>query len=105
MEDEDVPPSPEEAKRWEILLFSRYKLRIPVDMDSDKTVVSLLKRQLSKHCTRFENILETETKKGESAGTRIERTKLGNRTEPVERQEPVQEQPNTITAEGHSDAL
>ena len=40
-------------KRLEILFFCKYKVRIPVDVDADETVVSRWKRQLSKHCTRF----------------------------------------------------
>ena len=63
MEGEDVPLPSEELKRFETLLFDRYKPRIPVDEDADESVVSRLKRQLNKHCIMFEDILKTRTKK------------------------------------------
>ena len=88
VEDEDVPLPSEELKRLESLFFSRYKLRIPADEDAGETVVSRLKRQLNKHCIRFENILKTKTRKGETAETRVKRTKLGDKTELIEREEP-----------------
>ena len=53
--DEDGPLPSEEPKRLESLLFSRYKLRLSADEDARKTVVSRVKRQLSKRCIRFEN--------------------------------------------------
>ena len=61
-------------------------MRIPVDEDADESVVSRLKHQLSKHYIKFEDILKTKTRKGESAEIRIERrcqdlsTVLGNKT-------------------------
>ena len=106
LEDEDVPLPSEELKRLETLFFGRYKLRIPVDEDADESVVSRLKHQLNKHCIKFEDILKTKTRKGESAEIRIERTwqdlfmELGNRTELGEHEEPEQEV-GTITAEGY----
>ena len=105
VEDEDVPLPSEELKRSESLFFNRYKLRIPADEDAGETVVNRLKRQLNKHCIRFENILKTKTRKGETAETRVKRTKLGDKTELVERDEPEQKQPKTITAEVYLDAL
>ena len=105
VEDEDVPLSSEEVKRLEALLFCRYNLRIPADEDAGETVVSRLKRQLNKHCIRFEDILRTETRKGETAETRIKRTKPGNKTELVEREEPEQNQLKTITTEVYEEEL
>ena len=60
MEDEDVPFPSEELRRLESLFFNKYKLRIPADGDAKETVVSRLRRQLNKHCIRFENILKTD---------------------------------------------
>ncbi len=105
VEDEDVPLPSEELKRLESLFFSRYKLRFSADEDAGETVVSRLKRQLNKHCIRFENILKTKTRKGETAETRVKRTKLGDKTELIEREEPERNQPRTITAEVYLDAL
>ena len=105
VEDEDVPLPSEELKRLESLFFSRYKLRFSADEDAGETVVSRLKRQLNKHCIRFENIIKTRTRKGETAETRIKRTKLGDKTELIEREEPERKQPKTITAEVYLDAL
>ena len=87
------------------LFFSRYKLRFSADEDAGRTVVRRLKRQLNKHCIRFENILETKTKEGEIAETRVKCTKLGNKTELIEREEPERKQPKTITAEAYLDVL
>ena len=67
--------------------------------------MSCLKRQLSKHCIRFESILETKTTKEETAEPRVKRTKLGDENELVEREEPEREQPKTITAEAYPGAL
>ena len=75
------------------LFFSRYKLRFSADEDAGRTVVRRLKRQLNKHCIRLENILETKTKEGEIAETRVKCTKLGNKTELIEREEPERKQP------------
>ena len=106
MEDENVPLASEELKRLEILFFNRYKMRVPADEDANESVVSRLKRQLNKHCISFEDILKTKTKRGESAGTRIERTwqnlfmKLGNRTDLGDAKSqsgnPIPSQPRTI---------
>ena len=93
MEDELVPLPLKELKRLASLLFNRYELRISAEEDAGETVVSRLKRQLNKHCIRFENILKTKTKKGETAETRVKRTKLDDKTEPIEREEPEQKQP------------
>ena len=60
MEDEDVPFPSEDLRRLESLFFSKYKLRIPADEGAKETVVSRLRRQLNKHCIRFENILKTD---------------------------------------------
>ena len=68
-------------------------------------MVSRLERQLNRHCIRFENILKTKTRKGKTDGTRIKRTKLGNKTESIEREEPERQQTKTITAEAYIDAL
>ena len=105
VEDEDVPLPSKEPKRLESLLFSRYKLRFSADEDAREAVVSCLKRQLSKHCIRFESILETKTTKEETAGPRVKRTKPGDENELVEREEPERKQPKTITAEAYPDAL
>ena len=56
--------------------FGRHKLRFSADKDAGETVMRRLKRQLSKRCIRFENILKTKTGKGETAETRIRRTNL-----------------------------
>ena len=93
VEDEVSPIAIGRMKRLESLLFNRYKLCISAEEDAGETVVSRLKRQLNKHCIRFENILKTKTKKGETAETRVKRTKLGDKTEPIEREEPEQKQP------------
>ena len=77
VEDQNVPLPSEELKRSGSLLFSRSKLRFSADEDAGETVVRRLKRQLNKHCIRFENILETKTRKGETAETRVKRTKRG----------------------------
>ena len=105
VEDEDVPLPSEELKRSGSLFFSRYKLRFSADEDAGETVVSRLKRQLNKHCIRFENILKTKTRKGETAETRVKRPEPGDKTELAERDEPEQKQPKTITAEVCLDAL
>ncbi len=49
--------------------------------------------------------MKTETRKAETAGTRIKRMEPGDKTEMVERDEPEQKQPETITAEVYLDAL
>ena len=105
MEDEDVPLPSEELKRSGALFSSRYKLLFSADEDAGETVVSRLKHQLNKHCIRLENILKTKTRKGETAETRVKRTKLGDKTEMTERGEPERKQPKTITSEAHRDAL
>ena len=66
MEDEDVPLPLEELRRLESLLFNRYELCISAEEDAGEAV-SRSKRQLNKHLIRFENILKTMTKKGETA--------------------------------------
>ena len=76
----------------ESLLSSRYKLRFSTDEDARGTVVSRLKRQLNKHCIRSKSILKTKTRKGETDGTRVKRTKLGDQTKLVEREEPERKQ-------------
>ena len=64
-EDEDVPLPSEELRRVESLPSSKYKLRFSTDEDARETVVSRLKRQLDKHCIRFENILKTKIREEE----------------------------------------
>ena len=44
-------------------------------------MVSRLKRQLNKHCTRIGNILKTKTRKEETAETRVKRADLGDETD------------------------
>ena len=56
--------------------FGRHKLRFSADKDAGETVMRRLKRQLSKRCIRFENILKAKTGEGETTGTRIRRTNL-----------------------------
>ena len=79
VEDEDVPLPSKVPKRLGALFFGRHKLRFSADEGAGGTVVRRLKRQLNKHCIRFENILETKTRKGETAETRVKRTKLGDK--------------------------
>ena len=87
MVDEDAPPlAIGELKRLESLLFNSYKLCISAEEDAGETVLSRLKRQLNKHCSRFENILKNKTRKGETAETKVKRTKLGDKTELIERE-------------------
>ena len=104
VENEMFPPPSEETKRLEALLSCRYNLRMPAD-DAGETAVNRLKRQLNKYCIKFEDILRTETRNGETAETRIKRTKPGNKTELVECEEPEQKQLKTITTEVYLDAL
>ncbi len=68
-------------------------------------MVSCLRRQLSKHCIRFESILKTKTTNEETAGPRVKRTKPGDENNLVEREEPERKQPKTITAEAYPGAL
>ena len=105
MGDEGAPLPSEELKRSGALFCSRYKLRFSADEDTGETVVSRLKRQLNKHCIRFDNILKTKARNGETAETRVKRTKLGDKTELTEREEPEREQPKTITSEACLNAL
>ena len=81
-----------------------YKLRIPAKENAGETVVSRLERQLSKHHIGGKHP-DTKARRGKTAETRIKRTKLGNNTELVERGEPEQRQPRTITAEAYLDAF
>ena len=53
----------------------------------------------------MEGILRTETRNGETAGTRVKRTKPGNKTELEKREEPEQSQLKTITTEVYLDAF
>ena len=69
VEDEYVPWPARELERLESFCCNRYKLRIPADEDTSETVANRLERQLNKHCIGFENIMKTETRKGETAGT------------------------------------
>ena len=90
VEDEDVPLPSERVKSLEALLLCRYNLRIPAGEDAGETAVNRSKRQLNKHCIKLEGILRTETRNGETAGTRVKRTKPGNKTELEKREEPEQ---------------
>ena len=56
-------------------------------------MVSRLKRQLNKGTLRFEHILMTKNRKGETAEGKVKRTRLGEKTELVEREEQEQKQP------------
>ena len=105
VEDEDVPLPSEEVKRSDTFLVCRYDLSIPADEAAGEAVASRLKRQLNKHCIRFEDTLRTETNEGEAAETRINRTKPGNKIEPVECEEPEQNQLMTITTEVYEEEL
>ena len=105
VEDENVPSPSEELKRLESLCFNRHKLRVPAGGNIGEAVVSRLERQLNKYCIWFENILKTKTRKGETAGTKSKRTELGHKSELVEREEPEQKQPKTLTAEVYLDEL
>ena len=49
--------------------------------------------------------METKTKEGEVAETRVKYTKLGSKTELIEREESERKQPKTITAEAYLDGL
>ena len=105
VEDEDVPLPSERVKSLEALLFCRYNLRIPAGEDAGETAVNRSKRQLNKHCIKLEGILRPETRNGETAGTRVKRTKPGNKTELEKREEPEQSQLKTITTEVYLDAF
>ena len=96
---------PEVPKRLGALLFSRHKLRFSADEGAGGTVVRHLKRQLNKHCIRFEDILETKTRKGKAAGTTVKRAKTGNETKLTEREGPERKQPKVIADEAHRGAL
>ena len=69
-------PCHQDMKRLESFCFNRYKLRIPAGEDTGETVANRLKRQLSKRCIGFENIMETKTRKREATDTRVRRTSL-----------------------------
>ena len=96
---------PEVPKRLGALLFSRHKLRFSADEGAEGTVVRHLKRQLNKHCIRFEDILETKTRKGKAAGTTVKRAKIGNETKLTDREGPERKQPKVIADEAHRGAL
>ena len=68
-------------------------------------MASRLRRQANRHCIRIGSILKTKVRRGETAETRIERVKLGDETELMERKEPERKQPETIIAEADLDAL
>ena len=90
-------------RRPEALFYARYKIRIAAEEDAGETVVSKLKRQFDKHAVRFEHILKTKTRKGETAEGKVKRTKIGENTEVVEREEPEQKQPKQMTVEAYLD--
>ena len=104
-DDEDTPLPAQELRRLEALFWSRYKIRIAAEEDAGETVVSRLKRQLDKHTLRFEQILKTKTRKGETAEGKVKRTKIGDHTEVVEREQTVQVDHKRVTVEIYLDAL
>ena len=102
---EDVPLPSEELKRSGALCFQQVQTTLLRSQDAVETMVSRLKRQLNKHYIRLVNILEMKTEKGGTAGTVVERTKLGDETELTEREELERKQPKNITSEDHHDVL
>ena len=96
-----VPLPSEELKRSGALCFQQVQTALLRSQDAVETVVRRLKRQLNKHCIRLVNIPRTKTRKGETAETRVKRTKLGDKTELTEREELERMQPKTITSEDH----
>ena len=88
-EDEDTPLSSQELRRLEGMFWARYRIRVAAEEDAGETVVSRLKRALDKSILRFENILKTKTRKGETAEGRVKRTKLSDNAEIVEREAPA----------------
>ena len=94
------------AEALTISLLQQVQTALSADEDTGKTAVRRLVRQLNMHCIRVENILDMKTeKKKEAPETRVKRTKLGNKTELIEREEPERKQPKTITAEAYLDVL
>ena len=105
VDDEDTPLPGPELRRLEALFYTRYKIRVSAEEDAGETVVSKLKRQLDKHTLRFEHVLKTKTRKGETAEGRIKRTRIGDKTEVVEREEPEKQHPRQVTVESYLDGL
>ena len=64
---EDVPLPSEELKRSGALCFQQVQTALLRSQDAVETVVSRLKRQLTKHCIRLVNIPRTKARKGEAA--------------------------------------
>ncbi len=84
------------AEALKISLFQQVQTALLSNEDAGETVVKRLRRQLNKHCIRFKNSMETKSRRVETAETRVRRTKLGNRTQLTERDEPERRQPRTI---------
>ena len=88
------------------MFWSRYKIKIAAEEDAGETVVSRLKRQLDKSTVRFEQVLKTKTREGESAEGKIKRTKIGPNTDLVEKEPAAQNDPRKIiTVETYLDGL
>ena len=96
VDDEDTPLPAQELRRMEALFWNRYKIKIAAEEDAGETVVSRLKRQIDKNTLRFEQVLKTRTRKGETAEGKVKRTKLSENTEVVEREPAVQNE-KTLT--------
>ena len=105
VDDEDTPLPAQELRRMEALFWNRYKIKIAAEEDAGETVVSRLKRQIDKSTLRFEQVLKTRTRKGETAEGKVKRTKLSENTEVVEREPAVQNEKKTLTLELYLDAL
>ena len=104
-EDEDTPLSSQELRRLEAMFWARYRIRIAAEEDAGETVVSRLKRALDKNILRFENILKTKNRKGETAEGRVKRTKLSDTAEMIEREAPAAPEHGRVTIEVYLDAL
>ena len=104
-EDEDTPLSSQELRRLEGMFWARYRIRVAAEEDAGETVVSRLKHALDKSILRFENILKTKTRKGETAEGRVKRTKLSDNAEIVEREAPAAAEHGRVTLEVYLDAL
>ena len=87
------------------MFWARYRIRVAAEEDAGETVVSRLKRALDKSILRFENILKTKTRKGETAEGRVKRTKLSDNAEIVEREAPAVAEHGRVTLEVYLDAL
>ena len=106
VEDEDTPLPAPELRRLEALFWARHKIRIAAEEDAGETVVSRLKRQLDKSTLRFEQVLKTKTRKGETAEGKVKRTRIGANLEMVEKEVAEQNDPKKkVTVDTYLDGL